>query len=680
MIYPTYPVELWRGQHPLPAKRLAALLLLGRSHQPFAPEWLEQRLAYHNRLAAMDEEANRYRQNEMDWQAMLQQYHVQGEHMAQMLPLYLHQLKLSYRRQMQDRKSERFYERIDYVRVESWFFDESAYYFEINTWDGLPYGLSSKMFLEPEIADTLSLNFGSKCTIEKNPGDDEERPGLWIIVEHRAGRGLVPRHVSFQKLFGVLPKTAGPLAWPIGQAANGRVLIGNLADLYHLGIGGQTGGGKSNQINCILGSLLSRNTPEQLRLFLVDFKKVELSFYKVLPHLGGDVRWVNRPLLLDEESDSEEEEDPILLHTIGSNYSPKNGEKLYDPMGKQIVTSGKNLLQLLDYILSEIYRRLAKMEGRVKKISQWNKQFNRDKMSEWVLVIDELGDIMLQPGINKRVERRLVRILQLGRAAGIHCILATQTPKNIVITSLIQNNLTAWVVTRTGNGPASGLMLDGKHDAAKLPVIPGRIIFRHGGELTQVQTPEITDMTIRQIVAQAKAGQVATLDAAHQKVPPEIFFGFALNELSGYCSERDLFERFKGDGITRDEVRQVLRDYTVAGSPPALEPEIEIDGNLYYLTPYITGSNRPRQLLPVDQFITEFDQKWAQYLHGGEKAIVRRAPCATENVDQMTGQNLKPGKNGQAKQPHQPDNFISQRAPLAVAAEQLPDDLPDWLR
>jgi hypothetical protein len=645
MIFITPPPETWLEPGPFSTHRLARLFI----KEKIEPRqgWIDQRQADRQRRQAAADTVERWEQQQAEFEAMLVQYHEQGEHMANMIPQYLHQLQLSHKRPVQDRKTERFYERIDYVVIDHWFFDEAAYYFCVNTWDGLPYGLSSKKFLEPEIGDTLALNLGSKCSVEINERD-HERPGLWLIVEHRAGRGLIPKHVTFQKLFGSMPKTAGPLSWPVGQAANGRLLYGNLSELYHLGIGGQTGGGKSNQINCMLGSFLSRNRPEDLRLFLVDFKRVEMALYKGLPYLGGDVPWINKPLIIENVDDNEEEE-PILLHTVEWSHQPKGADqKLHEPLGKAPVTDGRTMLKLLDYILSEIYRRLGKMEQRqIKKLEVWNKRVApKDKLSQWVLVIDELGDIMLQKGISDKVERRLVRILQLGRAVGIRCILATQTPKSQVITSLIQNNLTAWVVTRTGNGPASGLMLDGKHDAAKLPPLPGRIIFRHSGELTQVQTPEMTDLTIKNIVARAKLGDaVAALGESHQKISPEEFFGYALAELSGYCSRDELFKRFKPDGLTLKDVNIILADYTVAGSPNHFEPEIEINGELFYLSPFIKGSKTPRQLIKAGRFTTDFESKWAQYMTdtGADDSakLIGHRSSVTKNTERVAEQKPK---------------------------------------
>ena len=248
--------------------------------------------------------------------------------------------------------------------------------------------------------------------------------------------------------------------WP---GSNKRMYLADLEEIHNLGIGGSVGGGKSNEINVVLNTFIKRNAPEDLRLFLVDFKRVELAFFKGIPHLGGDVPAVCKVNFGD---DGKMKLGPV--RTVKPDYQPKETEKRLDPLGGKIITEGRDLVPLLDYLLAEIERRTKMLEGKVKKISSWNKRFPNHKMSQWVLVIDEIGDIMLRPQLKSKVEERLVRVIQLGRAMGIRVILATQTPKSSVITGLIKNNINSWVAFRCGDGNSSGLMLDGKWDASRL--------------------------------------------------------------------------------------------------------------------------------------------------------------------------------------------------------------------
>jgi hypothetical protein len=252
------------------------------------------------------------------------------------------------------------------------------------------------------------------------------------------------------------------------------------------------------------------------------------------------------------------------------------------------------------------------------------------------MVIDELGDIMLRPELKRKVEQRLVRIIQLGRAMGIRVVVATQTPKSSVITGLIQNNINSWLAFRCGNGIASGLMLDGKWDAARLPAIPGRGIFREGGQLTEVQTPEVTDLTVRSTVRAAKEGGAPVATAEKQRtIAPDRVFEYALAELDGFCTIDDLYRHFKKELVTRREIMDILKEYEVTGAPPALEPEIEIgaDEQVFYLAPS-PGGRVPRKLIPGEQFIAEFDGKWGAVL-------ALRVPSSTKFGGQSRGDNSK---------------------------------------
>jgi DNA segregation ATPase FtsK/SpoIIIE-like protein len=252
------------------------------------------------------------------------------------------------------------------------------------------------------------------------------------------------------------------------------------------------------------------------------------------------------------------------------------------------------------------------LEGHAKKIGTWNKRYPAKKLSRWLLVIDELADVMLQQKLKTKLEPTLVRIAQLGRAVGIHMVLATQTPKTEVITQLIQNNIPTRIAFRCSTGIASGTMLDGKYDAARLPEIKGRALLRIGGKTIELQTPFISDMSIKEVVDAVKSGEYTTVPT--RTVAPDIIFKYALTDLNGDCAYRDLHKRFKSDGVTQKEITEILKDYEVRGAPPCLEPEIEIDDELYYLTPSPVGVKRPRTLVKVYDFERDFETKWANLL------------------------------------------------------------------
>ena len=570
------------------------------------PAWAEMQARHAKYLAkkAADEAEEARRQAEIEAReaARWAEIEEEAEHMCEMLPLYLHNIGLSYKRTLQDRKDGGHYERIEYCKILDWEVTEDTYYFWIGTFypDPLPAGVHIAHFRDERVSETLSANFGSRTWVHYNNND-----GLWICVERRAGRGQVPKHVTYQQSMAAMPKAADPLSFPVGQGVNRREYIVDLSEVTNLLIGGSQGGGKSNQVNVMLSTFIRRNRPEDLRLFLADFKRVEFAFYRGLPHLGGDTPWVAKST----------DKGVTVSRTVAPDYR-KDGVTLEEPLGQKIITEAAPLVTVVEYLLAEIERRTNLMSGKVKKISTWNKRYPKRKLSRWVLVVDELADVMLRPDLKSRLEEPLIRVIQLGRACGIHVILATQTPSSKVITTLIQNNIVSRVAFRCGTGIASGTMLDGKYEAAQLPPIPGRAIFRSGGQMFEVQTPEISDLSLREVVHAAKSGDHAP--APERKVAPDVVFAYALDQLGGDCSYRDLYNHFRHQDVSQKDIQQILQDYQVAGTPPALEPEIEIDDEIYYLAPAVTGSRKGRQLVKARQFEDEFEAKWADLLtlHG----------------------------------------------------------------
>lgn len=221
----------------------------------------------------------------------------------------------------------------------------------------------------------------------------------------------------------VLPYAQGePLEIAIGRDAEGAPVVADLAKMPHLLIAGTTGSGKSVMINSIVMALLMRTLPEDVRLIMVDPKRVELSGYNGLPHL----------------------------------YVP-------------VVTEPKQAASALQWGVSEMERRLKVFERLgVRNIATFNRkqqagdfeQYDNppQKMPYLVIIIDELSDLMMVAG--KDVEASIVRIAQLGRAAGIHLIVATQRPSSNVVTGLIKANITNRIAFNVATGIDSRVIID----------------------------------------------------------------------------------------------------------------------------------------------------------------------------------------------------------------------------
>ena len=294
----------------------------------------------------------------------------------------------------------------------------------------------------------------------------------------------------------VLPYvTGGPLELAIGRDAEGAPIVADLAKMPHLLIAGTTGSGKSVMINSIVMSLLMRTFPEDVRLIMVDPKRVELAGYNGLPHL----------------------------------YVP-------------VVTEPKQAASALQWAVSEMERRLKVFERiGVRKISTFNeKQAAGDfehydnppaKMSYLVIIIDELSDLMMVAG--KDVEASIVRIAQLGRAAGIHLIVATQRPSSNVVTGLIKANITNRIAFNVATGIDSRVIID-QTGAEKLTGY-GDMLFSKvdWGKPKRIQGCFVSDDEINQVVEFVKSqGEADYHEEILSAVTPATVVGGASHEPS----------------------------------------------------------------------------------------------------------------------------------------------------
>lgn len=181
---------------------------------------------------------------------------------------------------------------------------------------------------------------------------------------------------------------------PLGQGMDGNPIIIDLAKMPHLLVAGSTGSGKSVFINSVITGLITKKTPDEIRMILIDPKRVELTPYSDIPHLYTD----------------------------------------------EVIVDTEKAVSVLSSTVTEMMNRFKVLEKvGVKNISDFNTKMNKThKMWNLLIVIDELADLMLQAG--SEIERLIVRLAQLGRATGIHLVVATQRPSVDVVTGLIKAN------------------------------------------------------------------------------------------------------------------------------------------------------------------------------------------------------------------------------------------------
>jgi len=228
-----------------------------------------------------------------------------------------------------------------------------------------------------------------------------------------------------------------PLA--IGKTITGKTFIADLADMPHLLVAGATGQGKSVGLNVMLMSLLHKRTPEELRLVLIDPKKVELKPYEAL----------GKAYLAT----------PIITESVAANRA----------------------LSALCGIMDKRYETIGE-KGR-RNIAEYNASDGVEKMPYYVVVIDEYADLMMTSG--KEAELAICRLAQKARAVGIHLIISTQRPSATIVTGNIKANFPTRIAFRTTTGTDSRVILD-QVGAEKLTG-NGDMLYFAGAELTRVQ-------------------------------------------------------------------------------------------------------------------------------------------------------------------------------------------------
>ena len=285
---------------------------------------------------------------------------------------------------------------------------------------------------------------------------------------------LSPNLVTLGDIYDDLPATASPLSVWLGKDISGASVWADLARMPHILIAGTTGSGKSGCINTILTSILLRATPDDVRMILIDPKKIELNYYESIPHL----------------------------------LTP-------------VVSSPKEAAAVLLNVVTEMERRYERLsQVRARSLPEANRAFRKRGEAELpylLVVIDELADLMMVSP--QGVEDCIIRLAQKSRAVGIHLVLATQRPSVDVITGMIKANVPSRIAFAVSSQTDSRVILD--QNGAESLLGQGDMLFKPLGtsRLQRVQGAYVTEDEVALVVEQARSQREQVIDESFLEAP-----------------------------------------------------------------------------------------------------------------------------------------------------------------
>jgi S-DNA-T family DNA segregation ATPase FtsK/SpoIIIE len=285
---------------------------------------------------------------------------------------------------------------------------------------------------------------------------------------------LAPNLVTLGDIYDDLPATSSPLSVWLGKDISGNAVWTDLARMPHLLIAGTTGSGKSGCINTILTSILLRATPDDVRMILIDPKRIELGFYESIPHL----------------------------------LTP-------------VVSSPKTAAAALANVVGEMERRYERMSHvRARSLPEMNRALRgrgEKQLPYLLVVIDELADLMMISP--QDVEDAIIRLAQKSRAVGIHLVLATQRPSVDVITGMIKANVPSRIAFAVSSQTDSRVILD--QAGAESLLGQGDMLFKPLGtsRLQRVQGAYVSEEEVALVVEQCRAQREQELDESMLEAP-----------------------------------------------------------------------------------------------------------------------------------------------------------------
>ena len=361
-----------------------------------------------------------------------------------------------------------------------------------------------------------------------------------ILIERVAGKSTVGIQVPNEKRETIwlrevvespeFSASKSQLSIALGKDINGRLMTTEMNSMPHLLIAGSTGSGKSVAINAFIMSLLYKSTPDQVRLILVDPKRVELTNYDGVPHLYT----------------------PIISEPKLASNALRNAVREMENRLKLLAQKGVRNIDQYNRLFEDGYTPSLFEDGTEEK-----------PLPYIVIIVDELADLMMIDGAN--VEESITRLAQMARAIGIHLVLATQRPSVDVITGLIKANFPARMSFRVATKIDSRTILDangaesllGRGDMLYLPSGSSRVLRVHAPFVTEKEIASTVEFWKAQATAQYEHGFLAAPKEEGNSVSVD-------GGLEGERRKRSALQRRGAAGL---RIRQGI--HFPAAAPPA---------------------------------------------------------------------------------------------------------------
>jgi S-DNA-T family DNA segregation ATPase FtsK/SpoIIIE len=299
--------------------------------------------------------------------------------------------------------------------------------------------------------------------IERIPG----KPTVGIEVPNSKREVINLRQILESEEFDA---SASPLTIALGKDINGRIKVTSLDSMPHLLIAGSTGSGKSVMLNSLIMSILYKAKPNQVRMIMVDPKRLEFGPYEGIPHLLT----------------------PVITDSKKATYALRNAVLEMERRLKLLASQGVRNIE-------QYNKKIRVLESQPRSLFEEEAEEALEQIPYVLIVIDELADLMMLERAN--VEESVTRLAQMARAVGMHLVLATQRPSVDVITGLIKANFPSRISFRVATRVDSRTVLDvmgaehllGKGDMLFLPPGSSRLTRVHGAFVSEAETSRVVD-------------------------------------------------------------------------------------------------------------------------------------------------------------------------------------------